>query len=112
MEKFCQACGMPLINQEDFALGDENAEFCCHCVNEDGSVKPVEDIFSGGVQFFMETTGSDREMAEKVTRKNMSRLAYWQGKDIAILQGPMATDEEFAEALGKLSWLDFINLNL
>jgi hypothetical protein len=101
-QKFCQACGMPLAKKEDFARGDEKSNFCIHCVNTDGSVKPCEDIFEGGVQFFLSQIKGDRKIAEKITRKNMSKQPYWQGKDCPILQGEMATDEEFAEALKKL----------
>jgi hypothetical protein len=103
MQKFCQACGMPMTKKEDFAGADENSKFCLYCANADGSVKTCEDIFEGGVQFFMSQIGGDRKMAEKVTRKNMNSLAYWQGKDCAILKGEIATDDEFAEAMKKLA---------
>lgn len=103
MEKFCQACGMPLTKKEDFAAGNENSNFCRFCVNTDGSVKSCDEIFEGGVQFFVSQIGGDRSMAEKITRKNMSRQPYWQSKNHEILKGEMATDEEFAEALKKLS---------
>jgi hypothetical protein len=103
MNKFCEACGMPLEKKEDFAGGEENARFCLYCVNADGSVKSCEKIFKGGVQFFMSHIGGDRQMAEKITRKNMSRKPYWQGKDCEALKGEMATDEEFEDMLRKLS---------
>jgi hypothetical protein len=102
MPKFCSACGMPLEKKEDFAQGDEKSEFCVHCVNADGSVKTCEEIFEGGISFFMNTLGSNRLTAEKVVRKNMNRLPYWQGKVCEVLKGDMATDEEFAEVLKKL----------
>jgi len=102
MEKYCEACGMPMSKKEDFALGDENSKFCLYCVNPDGSVKSCDEIFEGGVQFFMGKLGGDRAMAEKVTRKNMNMQSYWQGKDCEILKGETATDEEFAETLKKL----------
>ncbi len=102
MSKFCQACGMPLEKKEDFAGGNENADFCLYCVNDDGSVKTGEEIFEGGVQFFMSQISNDRPMAEKITRKNMSQLPYWQDKDCQVLQGEIATDEEFAEILKRL----------
>jgi hypothetical protein len=103
MEKYCQACGMPLIKKEDFANGDENALFCAYCVNEDGSVKSCEDIFEGGVQYFMTQIDNDRALAERLTRKNMGALPYWKDKQCEVLQGEMATDEEFATVLEKLS---------
>lgn len=102
MKRFCQACGMPLVKKEDFAAGDENSIFCAYCANADGSVKSCEEIFEGGVGFFMSQIGGDRVAAEKITRKNMSGQPYWRGKDCPVLKGETATDEEFAAALKKL----------
>ena len=101
-QKYCEACGMPMSKKEDFALGNENSQFCLYCVNPDGSVKSVEEIFEGGVQFFMGKFGGDRKQAEKATRKNMNMQSYWQGKDCAILKGETATDEEFTEVMKKM----------
>lgn len=100
--KTCLTCGMPLNNKEDFAQEDENSEYCRYCVNPDGSLKSVEEIFLGGVEYFLQVLGGERGMAEKITRKNMNLLSYWAGKDIEILKGEMASDEEFAAALKKL----------
>jgi hypothetical protein len=94
---------MPLTKKEDFAGSDEKSNFCRFCVNANGSVKSCEEIFEGGVQFFINQIGGDRQMAERVTRKNMSGLLYWQGKNCPILQGEKATDEEFAEVMKKLA---------
>lgn len=93
---------MPLLKKEDFAGGKEASNFCFHCANNDGSVKTCEEIFKGGVYFFMSTIGGDRKMAEKICRKNMNMQPYWQGKNCEILKGEMATDEEFAEIMKKL----------
>jgi hypothetical protein len=103
MQKYCEACGMPMTKKEDYAGGDGNSQFCLYCVNTDGNVKTCEEIFEGGVQFFMGQIGGDRQMAEKVTRKNMNMQSYWQDKDCVILKGEMATDAEFSEALKKLA---------
>jgi hypothetical protein len=102
MEKHCLACGMPLTKKEDFAGSDENATFCLYCVNADGSVKTCEEIFEGGVQFFMSQIGGDQVMAEKITRKNMNAQPYWHDKNCEILKGELASDEEFAEIMKKL----------
>ena len=100
--KNCITCGIPLEKKEDFALGDENAKFCAYCVNPDGSVKPGEEIFNGGVQFFLSVLGGDKSFAEKITRKNMSQLPYWQEHSFESLHGDMATDEEFQAAMARL----------
>lgn len=93
---------MPLIKKEDFANGDENAQFCTYCVNKDGSVKTCEEIFEGGVGFFMSQLKGDRKTAERITRKNMNMQPYWKGKDCVVLKGDEATDEEFAQAMAKM----------
>lgn len=103
MQKFCHACGMPLMNKDEFAGGDINSNFCLYCVNEDGSVKSCEEIFEGGVQFFTSQIGLDKKLAEKITRKNMVTLPQWKGKNYKILEGDMATDAEFAQVLKSLS---------
>jgi hypothetical protein len=93
---------MPLEKKEDFAGGDEESDFCLYCAKEDGSVKSCEEIFEGGIQFFIEALGGDRLLAEKITRKNMLQLPYWQDKDCKCLQGETASEEEFQEVLSKL----------
>ncbi|MFA4930897.1 MAG: zinc ribbon domain-containing protein [Patescibacteria group bacterium] len=99
---YCEACGMPMTKPEDYALGDTASQFCLYCTNADGSVKTATEIFEGGVQFFMKHVGDDRSLAERINRKNMNMQSYWQGKNEPILQGPEATDEEFAAVMKKM----------
>lgn len=87
---------------EDFALGDVNAENCRYCVNDDGSVKSCDEIFEGGVDFFMSTFANNQNMAERLCRKNMLGLPFWQGKDCDCLKGEMATEEEYADFMKKM----------
>ena len=100
--KFCIACGMPLMQLEDYAGGDQNSLSCVYCTDEDGQIKSCDEIFEGGVQFFVSATGSSREEAEKLVRKNMRALPYWQDKATACLNGAIATDIEFQNALEKI----------
>lgn len=101
-KKFCSSCSKPLEKEEDFANKDMSSLFCHFCVNSDGNVKSCEEIFAGGVRFFMEVVHLDLAMAEKITRKNMNNLPYWKGTPNKILKGPMATDQEFAAVLKSL----------
>lgn len=94
---------MPLNDPKDFGSETENGPVCIHCSTADGKVKGCEEIFEGGVQFFMHTlSGADRVLAEKLTRKNMNSLPYWQKNKSACLEGDLATDQEFQDALSKL----------
>ncbi len=100
--KYCQSCGMPLTKKADFAKGDEKSILCCYCVDAEGNAKSAEEIFEGGVQFFMNSFGGDRQKAERLTRKNMSQQPYWKNKNCKILEGEMASDEEFKTMLAKM----------
>lgn len=100
--KTCIACSMPMTQLEDFGNHDKNCESCVHCTNPDGSVKSCEEIFDGGVQFFMnEIVGTDRAFAERLSRKTMKDLPYWKGNDCECMKGESVTDEEFQKALKK-----------
>lgn len=101
--KICIACGMPLENIEDIGTETSEGIFCKYCINEDKSVKTCEEIFDGGINFFLATlTGLDKSLAERAVRKNMNLLPYWKGKDNECLKGDEATDEEFQKIISKL----------
>ena len=103
MINFCAACTMPLEDTKNIGATLEGKTFCIHCVNADGQVKSCEEIFQGGVDFFLSTFSDlDRKFAERITRTNMSNLPYWQDKKHECLEGEMATKEEFQAILARL----------
>jgi hypothetical protein len=94
---------MPLANPKDIGATIGEQMFCVHCINEEGQVKSCEDIFNGGVDFFLNTFPDlDKNMAERVTRKNMKSISYWQNHDSVCLKGDVATDAEFQAILLRL----------
>ena len=102
--KSCITCGMPLEGNHAGDVGMETADglVCIHDIKE-GVIKAPEEIFEGGVQFFlMAVTSGDRDLAERLTRKNMNALPYWQVRPFDLLNGPQASDEEFGAAMMKL----------
>lgn len=95
---------MPFEGNHTNDIGLETAEgpVCVFDV-KDGAIKSAEDIFEGGIQFFLgEVAEGNRELAERLTRKNMNALPHWQQHPFAELEGPQATDEEFGAAMAKL----------
>lgn len=99
--KTCITCGMPLEGEHADAFGMDTPDgpVCIHDI-ENGQIKKPEDIFEGGVQFFLSLSpDQDRELAERLTRKNMKSLPYWQQRPFDLLEGPEATDEEFQAAM-------------
>lgn len=93
---------MPLLKPEDHANNDINKDVCLYCADENGNIKSCEDIFEGGVEYFMNATGSSREKAERLTVKNMKSLPYWKDKNCECLKKEEATEEEFKEVFNKM----------
>lgn len=94
---------MPLNDPKE--IGGEIADglICVHCSTPDSKIKSCEEIFEGGVQFFMGAVpGTDRNLAEKLVRKNMNNLPYWQKNKGVCLDGEVASDKEFSDAMAKL----------
>ncbi|MCX6714760.1 MAG: hypothetical protein NTX72_03020 [Candidatus Uhrbacteria bacterium] len=104
MMKSCMTCGMPLEGAHTNDIAFETPEgFVCVFDSHEGAIKPGEEIFEGGVQFFLsEVTHGDQDLAERLTRKNMNTLPYWQSHPFGRLEGPLATEEEFQKAMSLL----------
>lgn len=101
--KTCITCGMPLEGAHAGDIGLETAEgLVCKYDVKDGAIKSADEIYEGGVMFFMKVADGDRGLAERITRKNMKSLPHWQNNPFDALNGPEATDEEFGMAMSKL----------
>lgn len=94
---------MPLDEVHGLGTETKDGSVCQHCLGEDGCVRPCEEIFEGGVQFFesLECV-KDRELAERLTRKNMKSLSYWQNHPHNCLDGVESSQEEFMKVISSL----------
>jgi len=94
---------MPLNDPKTIGCEISDGPVCIHCSTVNGKVKSCEEVFEGGVQFFITAIpGTDRNLAERLVRKNMNNLPYWQKNKGACLDGDCASDQEFGEAMSKL----------
>lgn len=95
---------MPLEGEHEKDFGTETPDGpVCRFDLKDGKLKSPEEIFQGGIAFFADACAEgDRELAARLTVKNMKGLAYWQRHPFDLLSGPEATDEEFGVAMAKL----------
>lgn len=93
--QMCFACSMPLEDQQWIGLETEEQLFCIHCIDEEKNVKSCEEIFQGGVAYFLSAdANATREFAEKLTRTVMNNLPYWQDQPNEILSGEKLTAAE------------------
>ena len=56
--KSCIACGMPMKTKEEFALGDENKDYCIYCARPDGTMQSYEEKLDSMTNFIVKTQGS------------------------------------------------------
>jgi hypothetical protein len=78
--KVCIACGMPMKNQEDFALGDAEKDYCKYCCHEDGTMHSYGEKLEGLTNFIVKTQGLDEKAANSAAKSMMSKLPAWQAK--------------------------------
>lgn len=78
--KTCIACGMPMRESSDFALGDESKDYCKFCCNPDGSMQSYEEKLEGMAGFIVRTQGLDAEAARSAARNMMARLPAWKDR--------------------------------
>lgn len=76
--KTCIACGMPMQEAKDFAMGDTSKDYCLYCANEDGSMQNFQDKLAGMTAFIVKTQGLDPQAAENSARTMMSKLPAWK----------------------------------
>lgn len=76
--KVCIACGMPMNEPADFAMGNSEKDYCVHCARPDGSMQSYEEKMDSLTGFIVRTQGLDQGAAKEAARKMMSRLPAWR----------------------------------
>ena len=76
--KNCIACGMPMKEKAEFAMGDESKDYCVHCANEDGSMHSFEEQKASMTGFIIKTQGLACDVAESAALDMMKKLPAWQ----------------------------------
>ncbi len=77
--KTCIACGMPMTKPSDFAMGDENKEYCVYCARQDGTMQSYPEKVAGTTEFLIRTQGLDQEAAHEMSVRTLARLPAWKG---------------------------------
>lgn len=78
--KRCIACGMPMNKKEDYAMGDENKDYCIYCMRPDGSMQSYEEKLESTADFIVKTQGIDKEAARLSAKDIMSKLPAWKNR--------------------------------
>jgi hypothetical protein len=78
--KKCIACGMPMNEPAEFAMGDESKDYCVYCAREDGSMRSFEEGREGLAEFVVRTQGLDRTVALDIAESMMKKLPAWEDR--------------------------------
>lgn len=84
MQKICQSCAMPLIQDEDFGVnadGSRNEEYCHYCFKDGQFTMPnltKEEMIGRLVEMADEMKMTEIE-AKKMAEKVVPQLKRWQG---------------------------------
>lgn len=76
--KQCIACGMPMKNSEDFAMGDSEKEYCRYCCHPDGTMQSYDEKLNSLTSFIIKTQGLDEKTANSAAKSMMAKLPAWQ----------------------------------
>ncbi|MDF2567909.1 MAG: hypothetical protein K0R90_1365 [Oscillospiraceae bacterium] len=80
--KTCIACGMPMTKASDFALEDENKDYCIYCARPDGSMQSYPEKLEGTTEFLIRTQGLDEKAAREVAIRTLEKLPAWKDTNI------------------------------
>ena len=75
--KTCIACGMPMKEPKDFAMGDVEKDYCVYCARPDGTMQSYTEKLEGMTAFIVKTLGLDESAARSAAKDMMSRLPAW-----------------------------------
>ena len=75
--KQCIACGMPMKEAKDFAMGDTEKEYCVYCARPDGSMQSYEEKLDSMTAFIVKTQGLEDSAARGAARAMMAKLPAW-----------------------------------
>lgn len=75
--KQCIACGMPMNQPKDFAMGDTEKDYCVHCARPDGTMQSYAEKLDSMTAFIVKTQGLDDSAARGAARSMMAKLPAW-----------------------------------
>jgi hypothetical protein len=76
--KNCNACGMPMKNAEEHAMGDVNKDYCVYCARPDGSMQSYGEKLKSMTGFIMKTQGFAETAARNAAKEMMAKLPAWR----------------------------------
>lgn len=78
MSPTCIACGMPMTEPRQHAMGDTTKAYCLHCARPDGTMRSYDEALVGMTHFMMNSQGLAEGPAREAVKQMMARLPAWR----------------------------------
>ena len=78
--KVCIACGMPMREPADYAMGDTGRDYCKYCMRPDGTMQSYEEKLESMTGFLVRTQGLDQGVAENTAKEMLAKLPAWKDR--------------------------------
>jgi hypothetical protein len=65
---------------EDHALGDVNAAYCRYCTDEQGRLRPYEEILGMNAEFYVKSQGVTPEAARRLAAAMLADMPAWKDR--------------------------------
>lgn len=75
--KNCIACGMPMKEASEFAMGDIEKDYCKFCARPDGSMQSYDEKLESMTGYIIRTQGLDKSVAASTAKAMMAKLPAW-----------------------------------
>lgn len=74
----CASCGMPMENNEDFALSDPKSNYCSYCTDQQGQLLPWDQILKNNASYLKESQGLTDPAAQKMALDLLKSQPAWK----------------------------------
>jgi len=74
----CESCGMLMLKPSQHGGGKPFNRYCINCTDDEGNLRPREEVREGWIQFSMKSEGLVREHAEKLVDEQMANMPAWK----------------------------------
>lgn len=79
-DRKCISCGMPLTRPTDHAKGDVTRDWCVHCADAEGDLKPWEAVVEGMTAFIVRGQGLDEGVARDMAERMLVTMPAWRDR--------------------------------
>jgi len=74
----CGSCGFPMRERDDFAGGRPDARYCSTCGNDDGTLRPFDEVLQANADYYVRQQGVDPAAARELARALLASMPAWK----------------------------------